>query len=331
MDFSRLRLEKRTGRSAPREGGDGRRKGIAPVTEGVDPAFLHRLDEVADRVTVALDQLIPPAAGPEARLMRAMRHGALGRGKRLRPFLAIETGRMFGAQEKSLLRAACAIECVHAYSLIHDDLPCMDDDDLRRGQPTVHKAFDDATALLAGDALLTLAFEIMASPETHRDAMMRCRLIERMASAAGARGMVGGQMIDMHPDFEGEEPLALLTRMQRMKTGALISFSGEVGALLGGALESERHAILGYTNDLGLAFQIVDDLLDLRGDPAELGKATGKDRSKGKTNFVTLLGEEGAEARVRFLAAQAKQHLASFGARAASLLHTVDFVLHRGH
>ena len=297
----------------------------------VSPQFMQRMNEVADRITVALDQLIPPADGPEAQLMRAMRHGALGQGKRLRPFIAIEVGRMFGAQEKALLRAAAAVECVHAYSLIHDDLPCMDDDDFRRGQPTVHRAFDEATAVLAGDALLSLAFEIMASPETHRDAMMRCRLVERLALASGPRGMVGGQMIDMAPTPEDKEPLQVLTRMQRLKTGALISCAGEVGALLGGALENERHAIAGYTNDLGLAFQIVDDLLDLEGDEEELGKAVAKDEAAGKVNFVSLLGADGARDRVRYLAAQAKQHLASFGARATTLLQTVDFVLNRRH
>jgi farnesyl diphosphate synthase len=301
------------------------------VITRLDPNFEQRLNEVADRITVALDQLIPPANGPEAQLMRAMRHGALGKGKRLRPFIAIEVGRMFGAQEKALLRAAAAIECIHAYSLIHDDLPCMDDDDYRRGQPTVHKAFDEATAVLAGDALQALAFEIMASPETHRDALMRCKLIERMAIASGPRGMVGGQMIDMNPVTEGEEPLQTLTRMQRLKTGALITFAGEVGALLGGALENERHAIAGYTNDLGLAFQIVDDLLDVEGEQEILGKAVAKDEQAGKVNFVTLLGVDGARDRVRYLAAQAKQHLASFGTRASSLLHTVDFVLNRRH
>ena len=296
----------------------------------IDPAFEQRLNEVADRITVALDQLIPPASGPEAQLMRAMRHGALSKGKRLRPFITIEVGRMFGAQEKALLRGAAAVECMHAYSLIHDDLPC-NDDDYRRGQPTVHKAFDEATAVLAGDALQALAFEIMISSETHRDASMRCKLVERLALASGARGMVGGQMIDMHPMADGEEPLQVLTRMQRLKTGALITLAGEVGALLGGATEAERHAISGYTNDLGLAFQIVDDLLDVEGDPSILGKATSKDLDAGKMNFVSLLGVEGAQDRVRYLAAQAKQHLASFGSRATSLLHTVDFVLNRRH
>ena len=297
----------------------------------INPAYEQRLNEVADRITVALDQLIPPASGPEAQLMRAMRHGALSKGKRLRPFITIEVGRMFGAQEKALLRGAAAVECMHAYSLIHDDLPCMDDDDYRRGQPTVHKAFNEATAVLAGDALQALAFEIMISPETHRDASMRCRLVERLALSAGARGMVGGQMIDMHPMADGEEPLQVLTRMQRLKTGALITLAGEVGALLGGATEAERQAIAGYANDLGLAFQIVDDLLDVEGDPSILGKATSKDLGAGKMNFVSLLGVEGAQDRVLYLAAQAKQHLAPFGSRATSLLHTVDFVLNRRH
>ncbi|MEM6626679.1 MAG: polyprenyl synthetase family protein [Pseudomonadota bacterium] len=293
--------------------------------------FETQLNEIADRVTVALDQLIPPASGPEAQLMRAMRHGALAGGKRLRPFLAIETGRMFGAPEKSLLRAAAALECVHAYSLIHDDLPCMDDDDMRRGQPTVHKAFDETTAVLAGDALLTLAFEILASSETHPDAVIRCRLIERLAVAAGARGMVAGQMIDMTASPPEDEALSVLTRMQRMKTGALISYGAEIGALLGGAAENERQAIAGFTNDLGLAYQIKDDLLDLQGDAEEMGKAIGKDADAGKINFVSVLGEQDAENRVRLLAAQAKQHLSMFGARATLLLQTVDFVLDRRH
>jgi farnesyl diphosphate synthase len=301
------------------------------MTYSIDPAFEQRLNEVADRITVALDQLIPPASGPEVQLMRAMRHGALSKGKRLRPFITIEVGRLFGAPEKALLRAAAAVECMHAYSLVHDDLPCMDDDDYRRGQPTVHKAFDEATAVLAGDALQALAFEIMVSPETHRDALMRCKLVERLAIASGARGMVGGQMIDMHPVSDSEEPLQILTRMQRLKTGALITLAGEVGALLGGAIDSERQAIAGYTNDLGLAFQIVDDLLDVEGDPSLLGKATSKDETAGKVTFVSLLGVDGARDRVRYLAAQAKQHLASFGSRATSLLHTVDFVLNRRH
>nr|WP_225907964.1 farnesyl diphosphate synthase [Hyphomonas sediminis] len=290
--------------------------------------FEQRLKEVADRVTVALDQLIPPASGPEANLMRAMRHAALANGKRMRPFFVLEAGAMFGVSEKSLLRTAAALECVHCYSLVHDDLPCMDDDDFRRGQPTVHKAFDEATAVLAGDALLTLAFKILASSETHDDPAVRVMLIERLSDAAGARGMVGGQMIDM---LEEESPrdLNTITRMQRLKTGALISYALESAAIIGHAREAERNALAGFANDLGLAYQIADDILDAEGDENVVGKALAKDKDAGKANFVTLLGVDGARQRVRLLAAQAKEHLAIFRDKAHILLHSVDYVLNR--
>ena len=293
-------------------------------------AFAAHLGEVADKVTVALDQLIPPASGPEMSLMRAMRHAALGTGKRMRPFFVLEAGRLFDANEMSLLRAATALECIHTYSLVHDDLPCMDDDDFRRGQPTVHKAFDEATAVLAGDGLLTLAFGILANADTHADPEIRLRLIARLAEASGARGMVGGQMIDML-GVEHVRDLNTITRMQRMKTGALISYAVEAGATIGGATESERQALAGFANDLGLAYQIADDLLDATGDSSVVGKATGKDEGAGKANFVTLLGVEGAEQRVRLLAAQAKEHLAIFHNKANILLQSVDYVLERGH
>ncbi len=301
------------------------------MTDDAEQAFSSRLQEVADRVTVALDHLIPPAEGPEANLMRAMRHGALGGGKRLRPFMVIECGRLFDAPSKSLLRAACALECVHAYSLIHDDLPCMDDDDLRHGQPTVHKAFDESTAVLAGDGLLTLAFEILASPETHTDAVVRCRLIASLAAAGGARGMVGGQMIDMSPPDADTSDLQTLARMQRMKTGALIGCAADFGSILGGANDMQRHALAGYAHDLGLAYQIKDDLLDVLGDESELGKAVEKDKSAGKKNFVSMLGEEGAQERIELLARQSKAHLTMFGPNATSLSQLVDFVLDRRH
>ncbi len=295
-----------------------------------DPNFGRRLTEVADRVTVALDQLIPPAQGPEADLMRAMRHSALANGKRMRPFYVIETGAIFDAPEKSLLRTAAALECVHCYSLVHDDLPCMDDDDFRRGQPTVHKAFNEATAVLAGDALLTLAFKILASRETHQDPHIRLKLLERLSDSAGALGMVGGQMIDM---LEQESPrdLNTITRMQRLKTGALISYSVEAGAIIGGANEAERQALHGFAHDLGLAYQISDDLLDALGNEAEVGKPLRTDETAGKANFVTLLGIDQAREQVRLLAAQAKQHLAIFRNRANILLQSVDFVLDRKH
>lgn len=293
-----------------------------------DIDFARRLTEVADRMTVVLDQLIPPAQGPEADLMRAMRHAALANGKRMRPFYVIETGALFDAPEKSLLRTAAALECIHTYSLVHDDLPCMDDDDFRRGQPTVHKAYGEATAVLAGDALLTLAFKILANGDTHRDPTVRLKLIERLADASGACGMVGGQMIDM---LETDSPrdLNTITRMQRLKTGALISYSVEAAGIIGGANEAERNALHGFSHDLGLAYQIADDLLDATGDESEVGKPLRTDADAGKANFVTLLGIDQARERVRLLAAQARQHLAIFQNRANILLQSVDFVLDR--
>lgn len=292
--------------------------------------FGTRLSEIADKVTVALDHLIPPASGPEADLMRAMRHAALANGKRMRPFYVLECGRMFDGDETSLLRAAAALECIHTYSLVHDDLPCMDDDDYRRGQPTVHKAFGEAAAVLAGDGLLTLAFGILAHDDTHPEPGTRLKLISRLAEASGARGMVGGQMIDML-GTEHIRDLNTITRMQRMKTGALISYALDAGAIIGGANDSERHALAGFANDLGLAYQIADDLLDATGDAETVGKAVGKDEGAGKATFVTLLGIDGARQRVRLLAAQAKEHLAIFHNRANILLQSVDYVLERGH
>lgn len=293
-----------------------------------DLDFARRLTIIADQVTVALDRLIPPAQGPEADLMRAMRHAALANGKRMRPFYVIETGALFDAPEQSLLRTAAALECIHTYSLVHDDLPCMDDDDFRRGQPTVHKAFGEAAAVLAGDGLLTLAFKILANRDTHQDAEVRLRLIERLADAAGAQGMVGGQMIDM---LEEQSPrdLNTITRMQRLKTGALISYSVEAAGIIGGANEAERNALHGFAHDLGLAYQIADDILDYEGNEDEVGKPLRTDADAGKANFVTLLGIDQAKDRVRLLAAQSREHLAMFHDRANILLQSVDFVLDR--
>ncbi len=288
----------------------------------------RHLTEVADRVTVALDALLPRPQGHEAHLLSAMRYAALASGKRLRPFLTLEAGRLFEADETSLLRTACAIECVHTYSLVHDDLPCMDDDDLRRGQPTVHRAFDEATALLAGDALLTFAFELLADPQTHPDSKMRCLLVAGLAKASGPLGMIAGQMIDMAPG-EAAEDLVTITRMNRLKTGALIGFAVEAGCLLGAAPDDARQALSRYAHDVGMAFQMVDDLLDVAASADETGKTTGKDAAAGKVNFVTVLGEEGARARVQLLGAQAKGHLALFGPRAAVLSAVVDYVLAR--
>jgi farnesyl diphosphate synthase len=288
----------------------------------------QRLEETADRITVALDTLLPRVQGPESKLMSAMRYAALGGGKRLRPFLVLETGRIFGVDERCLLRVAAALECIHTYSLIHDDLPCMDDDDVRRGRPTVHIAYDEATAILAGDALLTIAFEILSDPQTHADANVRIALVGRLAEAAGARGMVGGQMMDMIANELGDD-IAAVTRMQRLKTGALMSYAVDMGALMGRASDEARHALSAYAHDLGLAFQITDDLLDAQGNAEDVGKAVGKDADRGKATFVSLLGLDGAKQRVQLLSAQAKQHIALFGERAHYLNQIVDSIIDR--
>jgi farnesyl diphosphate synthase len=287
-----------------------------------------RLREAADRVNVALDALLPREQGPEARLMAAMRYSALDGGKRLRPFFTLEAGGLFEADDNALLRAASAIECVHTYSLIHDDLPCMDDDDLRRGRPTLHKAFDEATALLAGDALLTFAFELLADPASHPDPQMRCLLISGLARAAGPLGMIAGQAADMAGAEIGSDLIAV-TRMNRLKTGALINFSIDAGALIACVRDDQRTALNRYAHDVGLAFQMVDDLLDAEGVVRDTGKAVGKDRGRGKVNFVTVLGVEATRERVGMLAEQAKRHLAMFGPRARVLLDAVDFIVER--
>ena len=284
--------------------------------------------EASDLVTVALDQLLPRADGPESRLIEAMRYAVLGPGGRIRPYFALETARMLDVDERSVLRAACALECVHAYSLIHDDLPALDDDDVRGGRPTVHRAYDEATAVLAGDALHSIAFEIMAHPDTHSDAQLRCHLVQKRALAAGARGLAGGQMLDL---LGLGADLRTVARMQRMKTGALIAFAVEAPLILARAPEAERHALLGFAQDFGLAYQIIDDLADQvrdlrprRRSPAAEATAAG---ASAKANFVTLLGQEAARERVAMLSTQCRAHLDVFGRAGAYLRASADFVL----
>ena len=291
-------------------------------------AFETALADAALFTEQSLEALLPPVAGPEGRVLEAMRYAALGGGKRLRGFLVIQSGSLFGVDRRSLGRVAAAVECIHAYSLVHDDLPAMDDDDLRRGKPTVHKAFDEATAILAGDALLTHAFALIGSPEAHGDPFVRCELVMRLAHASGHAGMVGGQMMDIA--FEGGSPsLAEITRLQRMKTAALINFSCEAGAILGKASQPMRNALLAYGQDIGLAFQIADDLLDEEGDATAMGKAAGKDQARGKATIVAAMGMERARMQAKALCEQAVRHLDLFDEKADFLRAAAEFVVER--
>jgi farnesyl diphosphate synthase len=257
-----------------------------------------------------------------------MRYSALAPGKRLRPLLVLASARLFGVARTSALQVAAAIEMVHAYSLIHDDLPAMDNSDLRRGRPTCHKAFDDATAVLAGDGLLTMAFEVLSDPDTHGDPAVRCELVSSLATAAGCAGMVGGQMIDLIAETQTLD-IGAITRLQRMKTGALIAFSCEAGAILAKAPHELRTALRGYAHDLGLAFQIADDLLDVEGSTAETGKPVGADAAAGKATFVSILGVDRARAQAELLINQAVAHLDLFEQRAELLRQVARFVVNR--
>lgn len=279
-------------------------------------------------VTRRLDALLRPAFGARGRVLEAMRYSALSGGKRLRPFLVLESAQLFDVETEYALQCAAAVEMVHCYSLIHDDLPAMDDSDLRRGRPTVHKTFDEATAILAGDGLLTEAFAVLAGPRCHTDPAVRADLVAGLAEAAGAAGMVGGQMIDIAPERDGLD-LDGITNLQALKTGALITFSCEAGAILGRAGVGARQALRAYARDLGLAFQIVDDLLDAESTPEELGKPTGQDLAAGKATFVGLLGPDAARAKARALVDSAGAHLALFGQKAKLLEETARFVLER--
>lgn len=276
----------------------------------------------------ALKTLIPHPHGPHARVQEAMRYAVFAGGKRLRPFLTVQCSRLFAVPAYSAFRVGAAIELVHTYSLIHDDLPCMDDDELRRGRPTTHVQYDEATAVLAGDALLTLAFEALASPETHPSSEVRCTLVRRLAEAGGSDGLVGGQMCDMlAPGLAfGVDEVVIL---QRMKTGALFEFSCEAGAILGGAGSSVRGRLRNYARDLGLAFQIADDLIDATGSAEKAGKAVGKDREQGKATLLALFGYDGARRQAQMLTERAVEALSPFGAEADVLRRLPRYLLDR--
>jgi len=288
------------------------------------------LAEAAAEIDAMLDMVLPPAEGPEAPLLAAMRYAVIGGGKRLRGFLVLEGARQFSASRQAALRVAAAIEMLHAYSLVHDDLPAMDDDDLRRGKPTVHKAFDEATAIIAGDALQALAFGTLAEEETHADPAVRVELVRCLARAAGARGMCGGQMLDMLAEAGGTlQDEVSVGRLQLLKTGRLIEFSAEAGAILGKAPLAQRHALAAYGREVGAAFQIADDLLDATATAEETGKRTGKDAEAGKATLVGLLGIERARLQAERLVAQARTHLDSFGERADVLRELAAYTIER--
>ncbi len=289
--------------------------------------FSEELAAIAAAVDPLIADLLPTGDGPEARLFEAMRYGALGSGKRLRPFLVVTCARLFGVPDARSLRVAAAVELLHSYSLMHDDLPAMDDDDLRRGRPTVHRAFDEATAILAGDALLPLAFEILTGEDTHPEAGVRCALVSGLAQAVGARGMVGGQMLDLQPPATAT--FGDVVRMERLKTGALFAFACESGAILGEADTAARAALYAYAMDMGLAFQIIDDLLDHEGDENAVGKRVGKDSEAGKATAITTLGPDAARAQAHLLIEQALAHIARFEEKAKPLRDAAVFVVER--
>lgn len=304
------------------------------MTEQPSPAFAAAMQDVGAAVEAALDRLLPAVAQPTRKLDEAMRYACLGGGKRLRALLVVAGADLFKVPRTQSLRVAAAIEMLHAYSLVHDDLPCMDDDDLRRGKPTVHKAFDEATAVLAGDGLQTQAFAVLADPATHGDAEVRAGLVTGLALAAGARGMVGGQAIDLAAEDRtaAGRPLSYdeIAHLQALKTGALISFSAEAGAILGRAAPAERSVLRAYAADLGLAFQIADDILDHEGSAAEVGKAVGKDAAAGKATFVGLLGLQEARTKARTLTNSAKTAVLShFGPGSVVLQELAEFVITR--
>ncbi len=297
-----------------------------PISQ--EPAFRAALTQAAKSVDGVLDQLLPRPHGPQGRVQEAMRYAVLAGGKRLRPFLVLQSARLFAVPPERALRVGAAIEAVHTYSLVHDDLPCMDDDDLRRGRPTTHRAFDEATAVLAGDALLTIAFEILAGRETHDAAEVRCRLTRELAVAGGSDGMIGGQMIDMEAPGRSLDTDDVV-ELQRLKTGALFEFCCVAGPILGQAGPEDEQRLRHYARDIGLAFQITDDLLDVLSTAEKAGKAVGKDQDRGKATLVSLLGVQAAREKAEMLAARAADTLASYGVAAAELRELPFFLLSR--
>jgi len=298
-------------------------------------AFEMRLADDAAKTGALLSDLLSDQVRPQEiarpqRLLAAMRHGVLNGGKRLRPFLVLETARLMGADEAAAVRVAAALECVHCYSLVHDDLPAMDDDDLRRGQPTVHVAFDEATAILAGDSLLTLAFDVLASEETELDASRKVEVILALSRAAGIGGMAGGQALDLQAEVHSPDEVGIIT-LQAMKTGALIRFACESGALIAGASSADRKVLRRFGEVIGLAFQLADDLLDLTSDAVTMGKATGKDEDRGKGTLVALHGIDWTRDKLSGLIREAEDLLAPYGANAVTLLEAARFIANRTH
>ncbi len=286
------------------------------------------LDAIGVTMDQRFDRLLPLPDDGRRRLYAAMRHATIGGGKRMRPLLVVAACDLFHVDRERALRVALAIECVHVYSLIHDDLPCMDDDDLRRGKPTVHRAFDEATAVLAGDSLHALAFEIIADEATHEDPFARAELVMELARASGPSGMAGGQMMDLAAEGEPFD-LGMTTRLQQLKTGALIGFCLEAGAIMGRIPDQGRTPLRGYARDLGLAFQIADDLLDVEGEAEKTGKAVHKDAAAGKATFVSLLGIDRARTQAAMLIDQAIDHMHNFGSEADLLRAIARFAIER--
>lgn len=297
---------------------------MVPQIHALKPA----LDAIGDAIDCRFGRILAVPDDPRRRLYQAMRHATIGGGKRMRPLLVVASGDLFGIDRERALRVALAIEAVHCYSLVHDDLPAMDNDAMRRGKPTVHKAFDVATAILTGDSLFALAFEIVTDEATHPDPAIRAELARALAKASGPAGMAGGQAMDLAAENEVFD-LNTTTRLQQLKTGALISFAALSGAIMGKAGDATRRQLTGYARNLGLAFQIADDLLDVEGDPARAGKPLRKDGDAGKSTFVSLLGVEPARKQARMLVQQAIEHLRDFGSEADLLRAVAHFAVER--